>query len=213
MLTAIGGPGKDTTPTPESADLAVGIEKMQQAYTGFLSGLESGALPLEVAAQKEELEKTFLQMQTLANKLAEYQHQIGKVLAEKQPPATTWAGVVGSSGGSTGPTVAAAAVAAVSGGGEGTQAGTPAQGGQPVEQSTVQAPPAAVAAAPRTTSPDREAGAQVECTTTSSMQESKIQKEKRAEDCTHEELMQRRPANKVAKVEAGAGPMDTDVTA
>ena len=82
-----------------------------------------------------------------------------------------------------------------------------------MKQIIVHAPPGAVAAAPRTTSPDRGAGAQVECTTTSSMQESKIQKEKRAEDCTHEELMQRRPANKVAKVEAAAGPMDIDVVA
>ena len=46
VLTSIGGAGKDATPPPEPADLAVGIEKMQQAYTGFFSGPESGALPL-----------------------------------------------------------------------------------------------------------------------------------------------------------------------
>ena len=148
-------------------------------------------------------------MQTLATKLAEYQHKIGKTLVEQQPLLVAENGGVGNSGSSTSPAVPGAAPAA---GGEEPPAGAASEGGQAVGQNPPQATYAAVAAT-RSTSPDRGAGANSECTTTSSMQESKLQKDKRAEDCSHEELMQRRPANKVAKVEAAAAPMDIDVAA
>ena len=118
---------------------------------------------------------------------------------------------VSSTSGSTGPAVPGTAPAAGSnGGGETSPAGVPAEGSQAVEQNPLQASPTAVVAATRSTSPDRGAGGQVECTTTSSMYESKMQKEKRAEDCTHEELMQRRPASKAANVEVDASPMDVE---
>ena len=151
-------------------------------------------------------------MQTLATNLAEYQHKIGKTLAEQKPVVTAGAGAVGSSCSSTGPAVPGAAPAAGNnGGGENSPAGPSGEGSQAVEQDPLQASPKAVVAATRTTSPDRGAGGQSGCTTTSSMQETKLQK--RAEDCSHEELMQRRPANKVAKMETAAAPMDIDVAA
>ena len=159
---------------------------MQQAYTGFFSGPESIALPLEVKAQKEEFEKAFLQMQTLATKLAEYQHKIGKALAEQKPVVAAENGVVGSSGSSTGPAVLGAAPVAWDNRSEGPPTVATAEGGQSVEQNPLQTTYAAVVAATRTTSPDPGAGGQSGCTTTSSLQESKTQKEKRAEGCTDE---------------------------
>ena len=106
VLTSIGTNGKDTSP-PEAADLAIGIEKMQQAYTGYFSGPDSASLPEEVKAQQQEFEKAFLQMSTLATKLAEYQHTIGKALAEQKPLTI----------GNTGPTVPGTDPAAGSSGG------------------------------------------------------------------------------------------------
>ena len=173
---------------------------MQQAYTGFFSGPDSVGLPIEVKAQKEEFEKAFLQMSTLATKLAEYQHTIGKALAEQKPLVTA----------STGPAVPGAAPAAGNnGGGENSPTGQAGEGSQAVEQVPLQAPPAAVAAATRPTSPDRGAGGQAEDITVSGLHESKTQKEKRATDCSHEELMQRRPTSKAARVE----PADMEVEA
>ena len=61
---------------------------MHQAYTGFFSGPDSASLPTEVRAQTEDFEQAFLQMSTLATKLAEYQHTIGKALAEQKPLVT-----------------------------------------------------------------------------------------------------------------------------
>ena len=179
---------------------------MQQAYTGFFSGPESIALPLEVKAQQEEFENTFSQMQALATQLSEYQHKIGRVLAEQQPLLVAENGSGGSSGGNTNSAVLGAAPGV---GGDQSPAGATTGGGPPVEQDPPQTTYAAVAAA-RTTSPDRGAGTNNECTTTSSMQESKMQKDKRPEDCSHDELMHRRPASKAAKVEVFAAPMDVE---
>ena len=206
VLTSIGGSNKESTSPPEPADLAVGIEKMQQAYTGFFSGPESIALPLELKAQKENFEEAFSQMQALATKLSEYQHKIGRVLAEQQPLLVVESGSGCSSGGNTNSAVIGAATGA---GGDQSPAGAAEGGGPPVEQIPPQATYAAVAAT-RTTSPDRGAGTNNECTTTSSMQESKMQKDKRAEDCSYDELSQRRPASKAAKVDVAAAPMDVE---
>ena len=63
---------------------------MQQAYTGYFSGPDSASLPEEVKAQQQEFEKAFLQMSTLATKLAEYQQTIAKTIAEQKPPPTTY---------------------------------------------------------------------------------------------------------------------------
>ena len=45
------------------------------------------------------------------------------------------------------------------------------------------------------------------------MVETKLQTDKRAEDCTYEELQARRPQSKVAKVEVAALPMEVEVVA
>ena len=69
-------------------------------------------------------------------------------------------------------------------------------GSQEVGQVAVQSTTAATGGAARNTSPDRGAGGQAGGITVSSLHESRVQKEKRAEDCSHDELMQRRPASK-----------------
>ena len=108
-------------------------------------------------------------------------------------------------------TLLGGAVAAVVGGGapQSEQAGSTAEGSQVLAQ----APPlqtAAVNPAARATSPDRGVGA----ATASAMQglvESNLQKAKRAEDSTHEELMQRRPAAKAPKGPVAAKAMEVDL--
>ena len=195
---------------------------MQTAYTGYFSGPDSASLPEEVKAQQQEFEKAFLQMSTLATKLAEYQQTIAKTIAGQKPPATTYAAVVGNAGSSTGPAaVGTAPAAGNSGGSEIAPAGVPTEGNQAVEQAAVQAPPAPAVGTARTTSPDRGAGGQEGQATVPSLQESKGQNDKRAEDCSVEELMQRRPANKLAKIEsateagaaAGATAMEVEPVA
>ena len=177
---------------------------MQQAYKGYFSGLESASLPQEIKAHKEDFEKAFMQMQSLATKLAEYQHAIGKVVAEQKPPATAAATGVGGTGGSTGAADPGAGTSASSGSGaEAAKAGLPAEGGQQVEQVAVQPATAAAGGAARNTSPDRGAGGQAE-------QEPKTQKEKRAEDCSHDELMQRKPASKLAKTVSEPAAMEVE---
>ena len=120
-------------------------------------------------------------MSTLATKLAEYQQTIEKTIAN----------TVGNAGGSTGPgTAATGPTACNNGGSEAAPADVPTEGHQPVEQTAVQASPAPAAGTARTTSPDRGAGGQGGHATVPSPQESKGQKDKRAEDSSIEELMQ-----------------------
>ena len=158
VLTSIDTNGKETSP-PEAADLAVGIENMQKAYTGYFSGPDSASLPEKAKAQQQEFEKAFLQMSTLAAKLAEYQQTIAKTIAGQKAPAASYAAVVGTAGGSTGPATPGTGPAAVSSGGsEAAPAGMPAEGRPAVEQTAVQAPPPTAAGPGRTTSPDRGAG-------------------------------------------------------
>ena len=211
VLTTIEGGRKEDSAAPAPADLPVGIESMQTNYTGLFSGAESDRLPQEVKDKQQEFEDAFLQMQTIATKLAAFQQTISKAIAEQKPPATTWATVVGNAAGSTGPAVPGGAAAG--GGGEGMQARPPAEVVQAVEQSHLPPPPSALSTAARTTSPDRGAGGEGSCTTTSSMVETKLQKEKRAEDCTSDELMARRRPTKVAKAEVVAIPMEVEAVA
>ena len=201
VLATIEGGGKEASVAPAPADLLVGIESMQNTYTAFFSGAESAALPQQVKDKQQEFEAAFTQMQGLATKLAEYQQEISKPIADANPP------VVGNSASSTSPAVPGGAAVAAGVGGEGTQARPPAEGIQAVEQHPLQPPPAAVVAAAMTTSPDRGAGREGSCTTTSSMVEMKQQKEKRAEDCSPEELVSRRPQSRIAKTEVAPVPI------
>ena len=82
------------------------------------------------------------------------------------------------------------------------------EGEQAVAQDPPQQPPAAVEGA-RALSPDRAGGTET-CTTTSSLVETQLQNNKRAEDCSSEELMQRRPQSKIAKSEVAAQPMEVE---
>ena len=210
MPTTLEGGGKEASVSPAPADLLVGIESMQNTYTGFFSGAESGSLPQEVKDKQQEFDQALLQMQTLATKLAGFQQTISKAIAKQKPPAITWAGVVGNSAGSTGAAVPGGTTVAAGVGGEGTQTSPSAEGSQTVEQNPLHPPPAALAAAARTTSPDRGAGGEGSCTTTSSLVETKLHKDKRAEDCSFEELMQRRPQPKVANTEVTIAPMERE---
>ena len=124
VLTTIEGVGKEASASPAPADLLVGIERMQNTYTGFFSGAESDRLPQEVRDKRQEFEDAFLQMQTIATKLA-VQQTISKAIAEQKPPAATWATGVGNSAGSTSAAVPGGTRTAPVAGGEGSQARSP----------------------------------------------------------------------------------------
>ena len=162
VLTTIEGVGKEAPASPALADIMVGIESMQKTYTGFFSGADSEKLPQEVRDHKQEFETAFLQMQTIATKLASFQQTISRAIAD-----------AGGSAGSTAP-----GGTATTAGGEGAQPNPPAEGVQTVEQNPPQLQPAVGGATARTTSPDRGAGGEGSNATATVAAENKAPKEK-----------------------------------
>ena len=203
VLASIEGGGKEAT-APEPADLLLGIESMQKTYTGFFSGAESTNLPPEVEKRLKKFEHAFTHMADLATNLAGFQQQISRAIAANSTvPATGGTTVVLDGAAVPGGVAAIAEGTGAIVANEGKDAEPAAVGGQAVEQAPPAQPPAESTGA-RPLSPDRAGGAGgATASVFSGLIETRLRRPKRADKCTSEELMQRRPPPNIGKGPVG----------
>ena len=177
VLSMINGSSQELS-APEPADILLGLDSMQKAFTTMY---QSPGVPEVLLLQQKDAEEAFRQMSGLANKLSSFQQTLMEFIASLSKTASTTDGSL--PGGSV-VTVVGEANPPV------RESSPPAEGGLPVAQTS----PLPAAAAGSATRP-----AGTDTGSTMDVDESGGPKIKRAEDCTHEELMQRRPAAKAQK--------------